>query len=62
MGVYYTQAAAEAATFDTTNFSEDTKRQLSYLNYVGLDGAEGRELSSILSEMGRIYGEYQVRQ
>lgn len=60
VGAYYVRASNEAATFDTTNFSEDTKRQLSYLSYVGLDGPEGSELSSILSEMGRIYGEYQA--
>lgn len=60
MGAYYVVAAEEASTFDTTNFSEDTKRQLSYLSYVGLEGPEADELGSILSEMGRIYGEYQV--
>lgn len=60
-GAYYAEASANASTFDTTNFSEDTKRQFSYLQSVSLDDAESEELYNILSEMGRIYGSYQVQ-
>ena len=59
-GAYYGEASVNASTFDTTNFSEDTKRQLSYLQSKSLDDAESEELYNILSEMGRIYGSYQV--
>lgn len=59
-GTYYASAAVTAAEFDTTNFSEDTKRQLSYLDSVGLPADEARELNDILGEMSRIYGSYQV--
>ncbi len=60
-GAYYAEASANASTFDTTNFSEDTKRQFSYLQSVSLDDAESEELYNILSEMGRIYGSYQAQ-
>ena len=59
-GAYYGEASANASQFDSTNFSEDTKRQLSYLQSVSLDDAESEELNNLLSEMGRIYGSYQV--
>ena len=59
-GAYYGEASANASQFDSTNFSEDTKRQLSYLQFVSLDDAESEELNNLLSEMGRIYGSYQV--
>jgi len=61
VGRYYAEASATALTFDTTNFSEDTKRQMASLYYIGLDSAESSELSNILNEMSRIYGSYQVR-
>ena len=59
-GAYYDEASATAATFDTTNFSEDTKRQMSSLYFVSFDDVESQELSCILSQMGAIYGSYQV--
>nr|CAH0112907.1 unnamed protein product [Daphnia galeata] len=57
---YYGEASANASQFDSTTFSEDTKRQLSYLQSVSLDDAESEELNNLLSEMGRIYGSYQA--
>ena len=60
-GAYYDEASVTAATFDTTDFSEDTKRQMSSLYFVSLDEAESAELSNILGQMGAIYGSYQVR-
>ena len=59
-GAYYDEASATAATFDTTNFSDETKRQMSSLYFVSLDDTESAELSNILNQMGAIYGSYQV--
>ena len=58
---YYQEASKNASTFDTTNFSEDTKRQMASLYSVSLDDEEKAELEGIISQMGLLYATYQVR-
>jgi len=60
VGVYGEQANEEASQFDPTNFSDDTKRQLSKVGGKGLSEEEMQNLSSIISEMGSIYGQAKV--
>lgn len=50
-------ANEEANQFDPTNFTEDTKRQLSYVGSKSLSDDEMKNLSSIIAEMGSIYGQ-----
>jgi len=57
---YYQEASKNASTFDTTNFSEDTKRQMASLYSVSLDDEEKAELEGIISQMGLLYATYQV--
>jgi len=60
VSAYSAEAYAEAAVFDTTNFSPDTKRQLSKVGSKSLSEEEMRNLSSIISEMGSIYGQASI--
>jgi len=53
VGVYGEQANEEASQFDPTNFSDDTKRQLSKVGGKGLSEEEMQNLSSIISEIQR---------
>jgi len=61
LSAYYEEASKNASTFDTTNFSEDTKRQMASLYSVSLDDEEKAELEGIISQMGLLYATYQVR-
>jgi len=60
LSAYYEKAPKKASTFDTTNFSEDTKRQMASLYSVSLDDEEKAELEGIVSQMGLLYATYQV--
>lgn len=54
----YEAAANEMASqFDQTNFSEDTKRKLSFVGSKSLSDEEMKNLSSLISEMGSLYGQ-----
>lgn len=54
----FNAAAFEMASqFDTTNFTSDTTRQLSKVGKKSLSDDEMKNLSSIISQMGQIYGE-----
>ncbi|OXA60176.1 Angiotensin-converting enzyme [Folsomia candida] len=57
---YQAVANEEANQFDPTNFTEDTKRQLSYVGSKSLSDDEMKNLSSIIAEMGSIYGQGKV--
>jgi hypothetical protein len=57
---YGAAAFEEASVFDSTNFAEDVKRQLSKVGSIGLSDEEMKNLSSIISEMGSIYGQASV--
>lgn len=54
---YEALANEEAGKFNTTNFSQETKRQLFYVGSKSLSDAEMKNLSSLISEMGSIYGQ-----
>ncbi|CAL8110835.1 unnamed protein product [Orchesella dallaii] len=49
-----------ASQFDTTNFSTDTTRQLIKVGRKSLSDEEMKNLTSIISQMGQIYGEGKV--
>jgi len=53
---YNAEAIVMANTFDTTDFSQDTKRQLSKVGSLSLSTEETEELSGIIAQMGDIYG------
>lgn len=54
----FNAAAFEMASqFDTKNFTSDTTRQLSKVGKKSLSDDEMKNLSSIISQMGQIYGE-----
>ncbi len=53
-------AAGLASQFDTTNFTSDTTRQLSKVGKKSLSDDEMKNLSSIISQMGQIYGEVSI--
>lgn len=57
---YEAAAFAEASQFNATNFSADTKRQLFYVGSQSLSEEEMKNLSSLISEMGSIYGQVQI--
>jgi len=57
---YGDEAFAIADAFDTTDFSEDTKRQLKKVGSRSLPAAESSELAQAISEMGKIYGSTKV--
>jgi hypothetical protein len=61
VGAYSDQAFVEASQFDSTNFSPDTKRQLSLVGSQSLSDEEMNELYDIQNQMGNIYASYQVR-
>jgi len=54
---YSDEAYAIASTFDTSNFTEDTKRQFSFVGKKSLADEEMKNLSGIISAMGSIYGQ-----
>ena len=56
LSAYNEEALEIASIFDTTNFAEDTRRQLKEVGSQPLPEDEERELSNIISEMGKVYG------
>ena len=60
LGAYHAKATKKALRFDTTRFSEETRRQLTSFKSVGLGGKDARELSHVLNQMKQIYGSFQV--
>lgn len=48
------------AQFDQTDFSEDTKRQLKLVGSKSLPEDEEKELTSIISQMGKIYSSSKI--
>ena len=57
---YGEEALEIASIFDSTNFTEDTRRQLKEVGVQPLPEDEERELSNIISEMGKVYGSTKV--
>ena len=57
---YSSQAFEESTQFDSTNFSDDTKRKLGRVGSYILEPTEMEELSNIISYMGNFYGSFQV--
>ena len=51
-----------ATSFNTTGFSYDTVRLLERVGSPGLSPEAEKRLSSVLNEMGRIYGSHKVNQ
>ena len=49
-----------ATSFNTTGFSYDTVRLLERVGSPGLSPEAEKRLSSVLNEMGRIYGSHKV--
>lgn len=60
LGAYHAKATKKALRFDTTRFSEETRRQLTSFKSVGLGGKDARELSHVLNQMKQIYGSFQA--
>jgi hypothetical protein len=57
---YQAEALSNATSFNTTDFSEDTKRQLKKVGSIPLPEDEEQELSRIIADMGEIYGSTKV--
>ena len=57
---YGEEALEIASIFDATNFTENTRRQLKEVGVQPLPEDEERELSNIISEMGKVYGATKV--
>ncbi|KAK2706936.1 hypothetical protein QYM36_014833 [Artemia franciscana] len=57
---YSSLAFEESTQFDSTNFSDDTKRKLGRVGSYILEPAEMEELSNIISYMGNFYGSFQA--
>ena len=60
LDLYQAEAAEEAREFESSEFSEDTRRQLSRVGSLALSDSEMRELKSLILEMGEIYGSTEV--
>lgn len=60
MSSYNEEALEIASTFDSSNFSQDTQRQLKEVGTRPLPEEEEIELSNIISEMGKVYGGAEV--
>ena len=60
MSAYAEEAFEIASTFDTTDFSTDTKRQFQEVGDVSLPEAEESELSSLIVQMGKVYGSTEI--
>ena len=60
MSEYGEEALEIASIFDATNFTENTRRQLKEVGVQPLPEDEERELSNIISEMGKVYGATKV--
>ena len=58
--LYQAEAAEEASQFDSSEFSEDTRRQLSKVGSRALPDSEMAELKSLILEMGEIYGSTKI--
>ena len=58
--LYQAEAAEEASQFDSSEFSEDTRRQLSKVGSRALPDSEMAELKSLILEMGDIYGSTKI--
>jgi len=54
------EAFANSTEFDTTDFSYDTKRQLSKVGSKSLSDEEMEELSTVIAQMGDIYGSTRI--
>ena len=57
---YGKEALDIASSFDSTNFKDDTRRQLKEVGTQPLPEDEEKELSKVDSEMGKIYGSTKV--
>lgn len=57
---YQAEAVEEASQFESSEFSEDTRRQLSRVGSRALPDSEMKELKSIILEMGDIYGSTKI--
>ncbi len=60
MSDYNEEALEIASIFDSTNFSEDTQRQLKEVGTRPLPEDEEVELSGLIAEMGKVYGSAKV--
>ena len=58
--LYQAEAAEEASQFDSSEFSEDTRRQLSKVGSRALPDSEMAELKYLILEMGEIYGSTKI--
>ena len=58
--LYQAEAAEEASQFDSSEFSADTRRQLSKVGSRALPDSEMAELKSLILEMGEIYGSTKI--
>ena len=60
MTSYASEALEIATSFDSANFSQDTRRQLKEVGTKSLPRDEEIELSNIITEMGKVYGAAKV--